>query len=501
MKHVHFKAAIFSLVLLLPLLLSSCAVSFSAGNSSHKSDRMTSAVVTTPVVPGDLTYNPESPDDSDVTDAADTQDSTGGSDISDQTEFPIPDFEGIEIRILTSSRAPYVTDWYSDGLTSDPFSNAIFIRNVTVEQMLNLALITTVSPTPASTVQNMFYSGTSGYEIISVPPSEMAGAAAEGMLRNLNAVAALDFDRPYWNESFCSHAAVNGFLPMAAGSVCTSLYGSAVVTFFKRTLSGDLALPDPESTVRSGAWTVEHFGELCALAAVSDSGSAQEFYGAAGSSSHISKGFFHAFGMNLTEWNSDSNRYELTIGRPLYDGMETLRDMWRSVNMLKSDQATVRSSFSNGKALFMISSLTAGVSCDSVNIEFGILPLPKLSTAQREYRAGSTGGYNIVSMPGWGVSDAESVGIVLEVLGAIGHETVKDAYFLRFTPTNCFADEVLSALPEALRFEFSDIYSSYISVSLWSVPFENDQTSYAAYLNGNRDLFLNRLYELQTKFG
>ena len=319
MKHVHFKAAVFSLALLLPLLLSSCALSLNAGTG--KSGRMTSAVVTTPVVPGDAMNNPESPDDSDVADAEDPFDS------SEEPDFPIPDFEGTEIRILTSSRAHYITDWYSEGMTADSFSNAVFIRNVTVEEMLNLTLVTAMNPTPASEIQNLYYSGISGYEIISAPPSEMTRSATEGMLQNLCNVSALGFDQPYWNESFCSHAAVNGFLPMAAGSVCTSLYGSAVVTFFNRTLAEDLALPDPESTVRSGAWTVEHFEELCALAAVSDSGSAQEFYGATGSSSHISNGFFHAFGMNLTERNSDSNRYELMIGRPLYDGMETLRGM------------------------------------------------------------------------------------------------------------------------------------------------------------------------------
>ena len=184
-----------------------------------------------------------------------------------EDSLPELDYNGETVTIYAASDLP-ITEFDAEQ-TGDIVDDAVYKRNVTVEERLNVQLEYIMTPglwanenEYKSAVRNSVNSGDAAYDIVAGYGVFISQLAAEQLFSDLTATQYLDFDKPWWSDSLLSDLAVGGRLYFASGDISTNLIGSAFAVLFNKQLAEDYSLGNLYQLVDDGSWTLDKLFSL-----------------------------------------------------------------------------------------------------------------------------------------------------------------------------------------------------------------------------------------------
>jgi hypothetical protein len=263
-------------------------------------------------------------------------------------------------------------------------------------------------------------------------------------------------------------------------SVNNGLYG----VFFNKQIIKDMGLEDLYSIVREGRWTIEKYYSLAKNISRDLNGDGKmdydDHFGLV-SESYNAYTFVIASGVKIAS-KDDGDFPALSLNTPraikaLELSAEFLKD--KNTTLLADDYgptewARVWGVFSDGRALFSEGSLMQTPDMRSMEIDFGILPNPKLDESQdRYYHTLSVWNAPLMVVPET-VANPDKVGYILEILAAKSVDTLTPAYYdlqlthklLRDDESEEMLDIILSsaAFDLGAAYNFGGLFDMILSV-------------------------------------
>ncbi|MCL2517753.1 MAG: ABC transporter substrate-binding protein [Oscillospiraceae bacterium] len=354
------------------------------------------------------------------------------------------DYNNRDFLIYYINWSLYKDYYFADSQNGEIINDACYDRTALIEEKLNIN-ITTVPTTEANggleqinKMRACVMANDDIYDLLLLHNSTMmATFIADRLVLNWNDIPVIDRSKSYWNQSVSKNLNINGMLPFASNDFILPDVNSI---FFHTQLLDDLNLENPYEIVNDGRWTWDKLIQMASVASADIDGdgvfTAEDRYGFVGE-------FGWQFGSVPTSCNQytikiDSDgKPQLNINTPVMIGL-----MEKIERLIKADNisftwgfsqvtdpnlgGTPPVSFNSGRALFYMVPLSLAKLFREMDVDFGIIPLPKYNEAQENYITLNWAGFLSVPLT---VQDTELVGKVVELLGYYNKQIVIPMFY------------------------------------------------------------------------
>ena len=359
-------------------------------------------------------------------------------DILPQSDFGEDTFT---VYVPPNPDSPVDKGTFVEELTGEVFNDAVYNRNLRVENQYNVSLKAVYSASWDSTYGDLKKDVGAGDLRADVYFTHViSGTAAmigDGLFREWSAVPHLDFEQPWWNKTAITNLNIANKMFYLSGSLSIQ---DPMLLVFNKTLLQNLALEDPYKLVREGKWTIEKLNELSIVASKDLNGD--------GKLEQTDDQFGLEFGIC---WQSPSLMYacdEITViidaeGYPTVtlDNQKKIEAYEKIYELLWGGEKTYcfngtttqtanhpHMGIDSGRVLFCQYNLFTCENLRAADVEYGILPLPKYDENQSGYMTNSwTGMYGLPVCVG--EEKLDMIGIVMESMSALGHKEVIPVYY------------------------------------------------------------------------
>ena len=396
-----------------------------------------------------------------------------------ETESPLlppVDYGGYEVRVLNNISNFAYTNIGEEGLTGESLDDAIFNRNKTVEDALNVlfAIEQKEYYDTSSTIQNVVAAGEDAYDFYTCDLNILLGHAMSGYDINALTIDTLQFDRPWWNRQAIDSVSIGDAVYGFFGDLHTGYFESHNTVVFNKNILNDLNLADPYECVYNNEWTLDTMIGMMDAAKIDTDGdgkwTVEDQYGFSMYEGNWSIAFIVGSGEfivqkdenNLPVWNGLSERY-ITVFEKVAAGVfgESTNNALKARGTLPGNLELYRLMFIYGRALFLVTQIGVLKNMRDVEFELGVVPSPKYDEDQKDYVSLIFQGANAVGVPMTN-PDPERTGLVLDYLAAASTETVRDIYMNQTLDFKYIQDkesqEMLDIILSTGTFEIAAVY-------------------------------------------
>ena len=388
------------------------------------------------------------------------------------------DFGGVSIRILARDDGMgLATEIDAPENTGDVVVDAVYERNITVEERLNVVI------EPIYVNQNVHggdvingllrksvLAGDDQYDITANHMSQLTPLILEGCLRNLNKLDYIDFSQPWWNQSFKNQIEVDNKLYFAVGDLSLTMTKAMYTSFINLDLyESNFPNDNIYDLVLNGDWTLSKMQEYCRVMYSDLNGDGNidvnDQFGYM-----VNKGGIHCDAMM---GSTNVHIIDNTGDTPVFvlDNERTYKFVEAYSSLLYSDNCTFLTTdgddkfvqhFKQGQSLFTTFMLASTEEYRDMEADYGMLPLPKLDDSQPEYTGWTHNGFSA-----FGIINTTAIGdiaaCVLEAMCAESYRHVTEAYFEVALKVKYARDDVtsqmLDLIQESIVFDFGMVYS------------------------------------------
>ena len=382
-----------------------------------------------------------------------------------------------------------IAEFFVEEADGDVVNDAIYDRNRTVEERLNLTLTYTLIPgnnsnrgTWTKTVSQSTLAGDGANDIVAGYSMCGATLANKRLLTDLMELDYLNFDKPWWPDSLIREATCGGKLYFCSGDISTYMIYYLFATFFNKTLVQNYDIENPYELVRNGQWTLDKLISISTDVYSDINGDGKKDAGDQfGYATHCvwADSLFFAADLRTTETGSDgipvlSQKFG---GEKTQALLTTLIDMFASNGMFLGlngdDYDVVRNQFLENRSMFITTQVCfANSYLRHSDVEYGILPLPKYDETQQDYYTVASFPYTLYGIPVDAKDPAMSAAL-LECLASESYRTVSPALFEIALKVKYAGDDDASEMYDIIRasnvFDFGRIFNDNLSSATYSL--------------------------------
>ncbi len=348
---------------------------------------------------------------------------------------------GREFVILSRDDA---TDQYEvENITGEILNDLIYERNTIVSEDLDIDIVV-IDGGDYNAVGNELVrqvtANDDDYDMFTGHKVAFMNCATGNYLYDLNEIATMDLNAPYWDQACREDLSLMGKNFMMTGDIDPASMLISACFVFNKKLNTELGKTEPYELVDNGQWTLDTY-----LAQVQDvsqdlnsdgvlsyaddmfsntiwslDGGFSMFYGAGGKFVTINES-----GEPELTYNSE---HVIGIYEKLYKAVITENAFWLPVSEI-GNYGINYSIFTEGRALYCditLSKITNMLA--DMESDYGIVPVPKYDAAQKEYLSFVNGSSPFV-MVAQTEKDIDFVGSVLEAMAAYNYDNVTPKMF------------------------------------------------------------------------
>ena len=359
-------------------------------------------------------------------------------------------YKGEDVVILSRSMQGWTADEVAvPELNSEPVNDAMFNRNITVGDRLNVNIVSAPIDDPdqhkvIEEIKRVVKAGSDEYDLVAASAYAATAAIAEGTFYNLTNLTYLDLDKPYWMQGYNETMSFMDKQYTATGDVALSTYRFTFVTLFNKDAFDDASVPYLYDAVTDNTWTLDYQASLAKNFYRDMNGTGKkdegDFFGLITCPGICTDPYWASCGVSIVEKNSDGEyEYVLDVGR-LSDVMDKILYLYYDcggtnlyfpeTNNVEQDKMRVL--FSNGECAMTTLRLVAVEQPELRNMtqQYGIVPMPKFQSAQKGYSSQMHDQFTVFAVPSSAKANKlEMIGATLEVMASESQRTVKPAYY------------------------------------------------------------------------
>lgn len=471
--------------------------------------------------------------ETEVVETQNTADTTVITETEEADPFADVDFGGQTLRISSSIDEEDSTNAHrliagSGELNGEVVNDAVYHRNMTVQELLNVELEFLPSEWTWSNghteIEKLVLSGDAGFEVVINDLINLGRIAHKGYFHSVSNNRIMDFSKSYWyGEAIADLEIVPGGAYMMLGDVFADCLASAHVLYYnKDIINNNYASPDyVQDIILDGSWTVDEMiriteetaVDLDGDGAITEAGGDLAGYsviGAWGPMIPVLMGFDVQF-MDRTDDGKltycFNNERSVTI-------LEKLNELywasWNFQNLTDSSAAGLLKLYADQKTVFM-GYLRLGDLEKMRDIEFqvGLACYPKLNTDQKNYVSSlhdtSEVGAIMVTAP---VDQMDFISTVLEVMAREAGHTIIPAYYeealkikyVNGTGDAAMIDLIHDTITSPFALAYNNILGDMLLAKCFLTPLGSKKTDFASGYASAEKAALADLDELVEAF-
>ena len=352
-----------------------------------------------------------------------------------QDDLPNVDMNEFELGILT-----YDNEWFNwaevamavENPDENVVTQAIFRRNSYLEERFNCFLnITTESNIDKTYIENLTLSGdtTSGVDIIMYYDKWVMASASS--FRDWDDVNYIDLSQDYWNPGITQMFDINNYQVATSGVFSLGMLSRTETMLFNKDMYTNYYSTTDEyyasvyDYIYKDEWTLEKLYELGegVLSSTDDVWDAKDQYGISASKKELYTSLMIGSEIRFVQQNEDGTpKYTLSSDTSAVDKLQKLLELNKD-NQIHYDTskdahyANPELFFEGGNTLFGVRVLyDIPTARGLMKSDFGILPIPKYDSAQKEYYSACFGGDVACLLKTVADEDLEYIGILMEAM-------------------------------------------------------------------------------------
>ena len=405
--------------------------------------------------------------------------------------LPEKDFGGKTLKILTMNPTDTATGKIKEGTTigqlyaeeesGDVMNDATYKRNQLVAQRYNIQLEVNYGSTDNNAEIEQWVKALLADEYIAdlfdCGLWFMEKMSSQGLLLDLRQLPYMNFDQPWWDKNLMEDYSVMGEYLFAFGDIATGHYDSAKVLYFNKDMVEDYKMESPYTYVSDGSWTIDRFAEYVKQVSGDLDGDGRMWYndlfGYAGGAT--STYLFMVGAGSKTMGRTADGSFESTFiterslsalakaSNVLYDeSLALIANIGKYSDDDAEDAAMAYKAFDEGRALFYQGTLGDIVTMRGTEVEFGVIPFPKLDEVQDRYYNPIDAGAKAIAVA-YNAPDHELIGFGLEALCAASTELLRPAYIDTTLKTKGVRDDesvaILDMIMDSLTIDIGQVYN------------------------------------------
>ena len=402
---------------------------------------------TTPVV----TTDPAAPGGDDVTQAPVT---TAGLAIEDED---LEEYEFLVYEVYLDSYFSSGDFTYTEG-SGAVLDEAKYKRNSLVEEKFNITITSEYNDAPHSMINKAVSAGDSAYDATLCYNNNLSTLGRDGKLYNWYDLPNINLDAEWWDQSVIEQLTLMDQLYVCSGDISPAMNIRCFAMLFNKDMCKELGIDMPYQYVLDGTWTLDRFKTYVTDVnrdingdGVMDYEDRWGFFSEDG----FSYMYYCANGGSVVTVDGDTASLSFNTPRNLELATEAIALTINPNTTLRANKMVDASTlgwtaasnwFAEGNALIRSTSLEP-VPRDfrSLDVNFGIVPFPKLDESQESYGAMADNiSARMIGVPV--TSDPEYVSTILEVLAAESVNTVSTAFYDRCLDGKIMRDEESAAM-------------------------------------------------------
>jgi hypothetical protein len=431
-------------------------------------------------------------------------------------EYNIPDSlpernfasEGLDEFVIATQDANMMQFFWVEDYDGGTVDNAVYRSVSAIEERFG----TTVSAYQASNDQAIKLGMTTqdgSFDFAFMLDVTAAGFSLENLFTNLYDLEALDFSKPWWPDPSVEALTYQNKMYLGSSTMSYLGLGQTFLTYFNKTIFTDNGLTFPYEDVMAGDWYLEDLIELAEGYGNYDENNdikdAEDTFGFLAPNGFY--GWFESFGIELIKKESD----DLILNASCEEAYDLIEDVHYII--IESDggytdtEQVVNDMFANNQSMFVYGKLRNAYDVFRYSqVDYGILPVPKLNEDQENYNSAYTDRFFVIPASSVSGKDAQDIGFLLEALSAQGYRTIYPAYYEeamqnRYS-TDAESKQILSMLHKYRVISFSYIYGGKecYSRALNTLIAERQSKDYASFLAEGADKAEQKLVTLRELF-
>lgn len=351
------------------------------------------------------------------------------------------DFKNEKVVFYSSSyNGVWSTDLFYENNDGDILGSAIFRRNSTVSETykVDLSEIKSGKKSFNAELSAAVKAEDDGFNLVYLGLADAASASVTGILHDLNRVENLNLDGQWWNQPTRKSWSIANRLYYATGDITTIDNMAIRMMYFNKSIVTDKKLDSPYKLVDENGWVYEKFFEMVEAAASDATGNGvsieDDVFGVVAQKTF---GFMMTMGSGEMLVSKDDDDLPVPIMNGdtsrLVDVAEFLTDKISGHNSVYlGADADIMNIFSSGRSLFMAEVLQhAKTMRQNYDINFGLLPMPKYNSDQKDYHQYCTGYCTtVVGIPTNAKGEVlDRASFILEAMAVESVNTVTPAYY------------------------------------------------------------------------
>jgi len=435
-----------------------------------------------------------------------------------QIKDTLPEFnyDGGSFQLLVGDNM--IQEVMSHEQNGDVINDALYESTTAVEERFNVYIEPVLFPAATSTHQaecrNWIMAGDDVFDLTTIHDLSAAQLSLEGLCVNVYDIPHLDFSMPWWPEKMIDTMTFMDQMYIFSSAMGLRGLSQTRVMYFNNEILNDYGIDDPYQTVFDGDWTMDYFSSVVKGVYDDVNGNGEkddeDLYG------YIFNGSFYAyleaFGVETMLKKDDG--LELNANTPrMLEAVEKQYDLLfnnegaRFVFGAKADNKNTRADFfAAERLLFCYEALQRAVNeFRHTDVDYGILPMPKLNEQDETYTAACSERPFFVPITN---PDLEVTGIIIEAMSAEGYKRNFPVYYEVALKDKFLSDEnsakMLDLIYENTLLSFSYMYEKNAAgfnqtfSKLFNI--ENPSKDFASYYAANEAAGLARIEEIETAF-
>lgn len=419
------------------------------------------------------------PDATKETTAPVTTDTVEAEDTTIRSSLPALDYNGDSFTVFVEDYGGYVgVEFYVEDINGEIVNDAVYNRNQTVSEQLNVALdwvgLTHTWETREeylTKLRSSVLAATSEFDIATGIGYFMPSFVSEGLLTDLSSLPYLDIEKPWWSKSYMDNAAVDGRYYAATGDISLGMIKYMMCVFENMEFADKLGVESLYDVVRAGDWTLDKMKALTSDVYSDLNGNGkydrEDQYGLLFHNPNHFTGFLEPFDVTIVEFQGDDavlaygNAHNIDVVEKLVDLISDNEGIY--FDPTGNHETVDDSIFRDGNVL-----LTTGWLCNTdtyrdLEYDYGVLPYPKYDETYTEYKTTVLNNHSVVAIPVDAKDPERSAGI-LEALAYESWKSVTPAYFEVALKAKYARDDdtaqMFDLIRDGISFDFGYIYTA-----------------------------------------
>jgi len=287
----------------------------------------------------------------------------------------------------------------------------------------------------------------------------------KGCLQYVEELDFLDFDKSWWVNDLVEQFSFVGHLYFMTGKIVPNHYTDPWCILYNKAIAENYNMEDLYEIVKAGNWTVDKMFEVASvIPANSDVYRTKIYY------YNSASAFFFSGGFEICNFDEEGNpSIPSSLDPVAVDYVHKLAGYLGDsstcyvTDMVFDNNENEDDMFANGETFYEPQQMGAVAPLREKDVELGILPMPKSTTAQKDYISYVGAGYNAAVYFAKNVKDIEMTCVVTEAMAALSEKYLEPAYYEKSLKGRSTYDsesrDMLDIIYTTKKIDFADMYN------------------------------------------